>query len=102
MSEVDFKPVTSSPTGDFEPEQKRYLEAIRRRPSDRQGGKRLERDKCCAKRCRGAGAQRVQYAAAFKAQDRVLASGGKLSDQEKFKREQHPFDTYERRHVAEE
>ncbi len=26
----------------------------------------------------------------------MLASGGKLSDPEKFKREQHPFDTYER------
>ena len=35
-------------------------------------------------------------AAARKAQDRVLAAGGKLSDPEKFKREQHPFDTYER------
>jgi ferredoxin-nitrite reductase len=35
-------------------------------------------------------------AAGLKAQNRVLASGGKLSDQEKFKREQHPFDTYER------
>ena len=32
----------------------------------------------------------------FKAQNRVLAAGGKLSDQEKFKREQHPFDAYER------
>ena len=35
-------------------------------------------------------------AAALKAQNRVLAAGGKLSDPEKFKREQHPFDTYER------
>ena len=35
-------------------------------------------------------------AAGLKAQSRVLASGGKLSDPEKFKREQHPFDTYER------
>ena len=35
-------------------------------------------------------------AAGLKAQNRVLASGGKLSDQEKFKREQHPFDAYER------
>ena len=32
----------------------------------------------------------------MKAQNRVLAAGGKLSDPEKFKREQHPFDTYER------
>ena len=30
------------------------------------------------------------------AQDRVLAAGGKLSEQEKFKREQHPFDAYAR------
>ena len=35
-------------------------------------------------------------AAALKAQDRVLKAGGKLSDPEKFKREEHPFDTYER------
>ncbi|MGB7039749.1 MAG: NirA family protein [Xanthobacteraceae bacterium] len=35
-------------------------------------------------------------AAGLKAQNRVLAAGGKLSDPEKFKREQHPFDTYER------
>ncbi len=32
----------------------------------------------------------------IRAQDRVLADGGKLSDPEKFKREQHPFDAYER------
>jgi len=28
MSEVDFKSVTSAPAGDFEPEQKRYLEGF--------------------------------------------------------------------------
>jgi ferredoxin-nitrite reductase len=32
----------------------------------------------------------------LKAQDRVLNAGKKLSDQEKFKRELHPFDAYER------
>src|SRR5206468_7932991 len=32
----------------------------------------------------------------LRAQDRVLKSGGKLSDPERFKREQHPFDGYER------
>ncbi len=32
----------------------------------------------------------------FKAQDKVTASGKKLADQEKFKREEHPFDAYER------
>jgi ferredoxin-nitrite reductase len=35
-------------------------------------------------------------AAARKAQDRVLKEGKKLADQEKFKREEHPFDAYER------
>src|SRR6202046_857976 len=35
-------------------------------------------------------------AAHFKAQDQVLASGKKLVDQEKFKREEHPFDAYPR------
>jgi len=34
--------------------------------------------------------------AAFAAQNRVLSSGRKLADQEKFKREQHPFDCYDR------
>ena len=35
-------------------------------------------------------------AAGFKAQDRFVREGKKLSDPEKFKREQHPFDAYER------
>src|SRR4029079_5537641 len=30
------------------------------------------------------------------AQERTVAAGGKLNDQEKFKREQHPFDAYSR------
>jgi ferredoxin-nitrite reductase len=35
-------------------------------------------------------------AAHIRAQDKVVASGKKLADQEKFKREQHPFDGYRR------
>jgi ferredoxin-nitrite reductase len=35
-------------------------------------------------------------AAHIKAQDQVIASGKKLADQEKFKREEHPFDAYPR------
>jgi ferredoxin-nitrite reductase len=35
-------------------------------------------------------------AAHVTAQDKVLAGGRKLAEQEKFKREQHPFDAYER------
>ena len=35
-------------------------------------------------------------AASLKAQNRLIASGGKLSDQEKFKRDENPLDTYGR------
>ena len=78
-------------TGDFESEQKRYLEGF-------VAGVQIART---AKSLAGAGrAARAEPigpdAAARKAQDRVLAAGGKLSDPEKFKREEHPFDTYER------
>ena len=95
MSGVDLKSVTSSPAGDFEPEQKRYLEGF-------VAGLQIAK---AAKSFSGANAAPGAAAApeptgpdaaAFNAQNRVLASGGKLSDQEKFKREQHPFDTYER------
>ena len=79
-------------TGDFEFEQKRYLEGF-------VAGVQIART---AKSLTGAGAPAATAepigpdAAARKAQDRVLAAGGKLSDPEKFKREEHPFDTYER------
>jgi len=82
-------------TGDFEPEQKRYLEGF-------VAGLQIAKT---AKGLAGAGAAPAGAsaaepvgpdAAALKAQDRVLAAGGKLSDPEKFKREQNPFDTYGR------
>ena len=81
-------------TGDFESEQKRYLEGF-------VAGVQIART---AKGLAGAGAAGSAAtaepigpdAAARKAQDRVLAAGGKLSDPEKFKRDEHPFDTYER------
>ena len=95
MSEVDFKPVTSAPAGDFEPEQKRYLEGFVAglqiaKAAKSFGGSSAAADAAAMPEPTG------PDAAAFKAQARVLASGGRLSDQEKFKREQHPFDTYER------
>ena len=95
MSEVDFKPVTSAPTGDFEPEQKRYLEGFVAGLQIAKAAKGLSGTNA-APNAAAAPEPTGPDAAAFKAQDRVLASGGKLSDQEKFKREQHPFDTYER------
>ncbi len=80
--------------GDFEPEQKRYLEGF-------VAGLQIAKT---AKGLAGSVAHAVAPApepvgpdaAALKAQDRVLKAGGKLSDPEKFKREEHPFDTYER------
>jgi len=44
----------------------------------------------------GAGAPSGPDAIHFAAQDRATAAGGKLVDQEKWKREEHPFDAYGR------
>jgi ferredoxin-nitrite reductase len=83
--------------GDFEPEQKRYLEGL-------MAGLQIAR----AARPNGAGSSSPlpaqdnaaepvgPDAAALRAQDRVIQAGGKLSDPEKFKRELNPFDAYER------
>jgi ferredoxin-nitrite reductase len=95
MSEADLKPAATEQSGDFNPEQKRYLEGF-------VAGVQIAK---AAKGVAGAAAGGAAAtapepvgpdAAGLKAQDRVLASGRKLSDQEKFKREQHPFDTYDR------
>ncbi len=95
MSEVDLKSVTSAPTGDFEPEQKRYLEGLVAGLQIAKAAKSVS-GTSAAPTAAAAPEPTGPDAAAFNAQSRVLASGGKLSDQEKFKREQHPFDTYER------
>ena len=82
-------------SGDFDPEQKRYLEgfmlgmqiAKTARPGNVNGA------------AIGAAADPEPIgpeAAAWRAQERVIKSGGKLSDPEKFKRELHPFDAYEK------
>jgi ferredoxin-nitrite reductase len=77
-------------SGDFTPEQKRYLEGF---ASGLQAGRAA----------RGVPAGTAPEAeptgpdaAAFKAQERVLKEGRKLADQEKFKREENPFDAYGR------
>ena len=80
-------------TADFSDEQKRYLEGF-------MSGLQVSR----VGRGIGAAAPAGKAdpepigpdAAAFKAQDRVIASGKKLADQEKFKRDEHPFDAYSR------
>jgi ferredoxin-nitrite reductase len=82
-------------SGDFNPEQKRYLHGF-------VTGLQI------AKTARATGGAAGPASAAkpsepsgpdaehLRAQDRVLKAGGKLSEQEKFKRELHPFDGYQR------
>ena len=77
-------------SGDFTPEQKRYLEGF---ASGLQAGR-------AARGAAGGAGPQVEPtgpdAPALQAQDRVLSEGQKLSDQEKLKREEHPFDAYAR------
>jgi ferredoxin-nitrite reductase len=74
-------------SGDFSPDQKRYLEGFVSGLS-------------AARAARGGAPAKSEPtgpdAVHIRAQDRVVAAGGKLADQEKFKREEHPFDAYER------
>jgi ferredoxin-nitrite reductase len=82
--------VQPTPDGEFTAEQKRYLEGftsglqIARAVRDRDAGGSAQAEPV------GPDAPHL------KAQNQVLNAGKKLSDQEKFKREQHPFDAYER------
>jgi ferredoxin-nitrite reductase len=81
-------------TSDFTPEQKRYLEGftsglqIARATRGLAGG--------AAARPAAEAEPAGPDAAHLKAQNKLLAEGKKLADQEKFKREEHPFDAYER------
>ena len=74
---------------DFTDEQKRYLEGFTTGLQISRVGRGL-----------GAGKANAEPtgpdAAHIKAQDKVIASGKKLADPEKFKREEHPFDAYPR------
>jgi ferredoxin-nitrite reductase len=76
---------------DFTDEQKRYLEGFATGLQISRVGRGLPG---------GAGKAVAEPtgpdAVHIKAQDRVLASGRKLADQEKFKRDEHPFDAYPR------
>jgi ferredoxin-nitrite reductase len=76
-------------SGDFTPEQKRYLEGFT-------SGLQIARSAPGRHGAAGAGEPIGPDADHIKAQDRFLAEGRKLSDQEKFKRELHPFDGYAR------
>ena len=83
-------------SGDFTPEQKRYLEGF---TSGLQAG-RAVRGLTTGGAAPAVAAPAPEPvgpdAAHLKAQDRFLKEGKKLSDQEKFKRDLHPFDGYEK------
>lgn len=72
---------------DFSPDQKRYLEGFVSGLS----ASRLARSAAPA-RTGPAGPDAIH----LKAQDATVAGGGKLNDQEKIKRDEHPFDAYPR------
>jgi len=86
---------TPTPT-DFSDEQKRYLEGFM---SGLQVA-RVGRNAGLVGAAPAAGKANAgpigPDAVHIKAQDDVIAAGKKLADQEKFKREEHPFDAYER------
>src|SRR3954454_1976890 len=75
-------------SGNFSPEQKRYLEGF----VSGLNAARATRGTLPAGKAEPVGPDAMH----LKAQDRVTAAGGKLAEQEKFKREQHPFDAYHR------
>jgi ferredoxin-nitrite reductase len=86
-----------TPSVDFSDEQKRYLEGFMSGLQVGRVGKGLGLSGAAPAPDSKADPEPVgPDAAGFKAQDRVLREGKKLSDPEKFKREQNPFDAYER------
>lgn len=94
--DIKLEEMTDQQAGDFEPDQKRYLEGF-------VAGLQIAKAVKSVAGTGGAPAAAPSVpepvgpdAPALKAQNRVLAAGGKLSDPEKFKREEHPFDAYER------
>lgn len=81
-------------SSDFEPEQKRYLEGFAAGLQIAKAGKGFAA--VSGSLVSPNGQPTGPDAAALIAQDRTVAAGGKLSDPEKFKREQNPLDSYER------
>jgi len=96
MSGTDVKLSVEIQTGDFGPEQKRYLEGFVAGLQIAKAAKSVAGAVSSSAAASAAAEPIGPDAAALKAQNRVLASGGKLSDPERFKREEHPFDSYER------
>ena len=74
-------------SSDFSPDQKRYLEGF----VSGMSASRVARTNAPGK-SEPVGPDAIH----IKAQDRTVAAGGKLNDQEKIKRDEHPFDAYPR------
>src|SRR6201998_2418189 len=81
---------TPTNAGDFSDEQKRYLEGFMSGIQVGRVGRSLGGGRNDHSQTTGPDAAHIR------AQDKVTASGKKLADQEKFKREEHPFDAYPR------
>src|SRR5580704_2263411 len=86
--------MTVQPTmdGEFTAEQKRYLEGFTSGLQIARTMRGRDTDASAMSEGKPIGPDAPHHIA----QDRVLKEGKKLADQEKFKREQHPFDAYER------
>lgn len=74
-------------SGDFSPDQKRYLEGF---------VSGLSASRVARTNAPGRSEPIGPDAIHLKAQERTVAAGGKLNDQEKIKRDEHPFDAYPR------
>jgi ferredoxin-nitrite reductase len=86
----------ATPGGDFSEEQKRYLEGFTSGLNVGRAAHQLTGLRPASAPAAKAAEPIGPDAAHIKAQDRVLAEGKKLSDQEKFKRELNPLDGYEK------
>ncbi len=80
-------------SGDFTPEQKRYLEGF---TAGLQISRHVRGPAGSGNVAAGAPEPSGPDAEHLRAQDRFVKAGQKLSEQEKFKRDQHPFDAYAR------
>ncbi len=86
-----------APSADFSDEQKRYLEGFASGINVGRAAHQLSAARLPAAALPKAAAEPIgPDAVHIRAQDRVLEEGKKLADQERFKRELHPFDAYER------
>jgi ferredoxin-nitrite reductase len=83
-------------SADFEPEQKRYLEGFTAGLMIARTGRGLPGSAAVPAAKAAEAEPSGPDAVHLRAQNRVMQAGGKLSDPEKFKRELHPFDGYER------